>query len=263
MIIFMITMKASGTEQLAYGLLAGTTTSLFIGLFILSRRVFGHWRMAAWAQVRDLVVLSPFTMVATSCFSIYAVIDSYWATRAGDGVLASLGYSQRITIAIGNLAVVAPSAILVPKFSALVSKGIGDEFDKMLKKTLAITSAIGFTLAVGIYIGAVPLIELLFMRGAFDQNDVDRVAVILQFCLPGMSFSLLSVISLRILFCFPNIEKIAALLGILWCATYFFLSSMLYHLNGKGLAIAYSLTWTIYFFIVAYFLKIKQKKFTQ
>lgn len=250
MLIAMLISQGSGTEQLACGMLVGTCTSLILALAMLHRRVRGHWHQVAWVEVRALVMRSPYTIVAMSCFSAYAVVDSYWAPRAGEGVLASLGYSQRIMIALGNLAVAGPSAILVPKFSEIVAKGSQADFDKILKRTLATTLAIGGTLAFCLYVGAEPLIQWLFMRGEFDQHDAARVAAVLRYCLPGMVFMLLSVISLRVLFCFRDIEKLGALLGAFWGVAYFMFSAIFIHSGAEGLASAYSLTWGIYFFCV-------------
>ncbi len=237
-----------GTEQLAYGLLAGTCAALILALSMLQQRLRGHWHQVAWQEVREFVLRSPYAIVAMSCFSAYAVVDSFWAPRAGEGVLASLGYSQRIMIALGNLAVAGPSALLVPKFSEIVAKGSQADFDNMYKRTLATTFAICCTLALCLYVGAEPLIQLLFTRGAFSQQNAAQVAAVLQFCLPGMVFMLLSVVSLRVLFCFRNIEKIGALLGIFWVFTYFLFSAIFAHCGGEGLASAYSITWGIYFF---------------
>ncbi len=247
MLIAML-ISQGGTEQLAYGMLAGTCASLILALAMLQQRVYGHWQQIAWMEVRALVMSSPYTIVAMSCFSAYAVVDSYWAPRAGEGVLASLGYSQRIIIALGNLAVAGPSAILVPKFSEIVAKGSQADFDTMFKRTLATTLAISCTLALCLYVGAKPLIQWLFTRGAFGQQDAARVAAVLQYCLPGMVFMLLSVISLRVLFCFRNIEKIGALLGAFWGVAYFVFSAIFIHAGAEGLASAYSLTWGVYFF---------------
>jgi putative peptidoglycan lipid II flippase len=246
MLGFMLVAKDKGIEQMAYGLLSGTFASFVMALYLLRAHIFGHWRQAAWAEIRTIVLRSPYTIIAMSCFSAYAVVDSYWAPRAGEGVLASLGYSQRIIIALGSLAVVGPSAILVPKFSEIVGKGSQTDFDSMLKKTLTTTLAIGCALALSLYAGAEPLIKLIFTRGAFDQQDATRVAVVLQYCLPGMVCMLLSVISLRVLFCFQDVEKIAALLGIFWAALYFFLGGFFIRFSAEGLALAYSLTWMIY-----------------
>jgi putative peptidoglycan lipid II flippase len=248
-----------GTEQLAFAMLAGTCASLTLAFVMLERRVRGHWHQVSWQEVRALVMRSPYTIVAMSCFSAYAVVDSYWAPRAGEGVLASLGYAQRIMIAVGNLAVAGPSAMLVPKFSEIVAYGSKADFDRMFNKTLAVTFAIGFTLAVCLYLGAEPLIQWLFTRGAFDQQDAARATAVLQYCLPGMVFMLLSVISLRVLFCFYRVEKLAALLGVSWCFMYFFLSSHLIGFHGKGMAAAYSLTWIVYFAGAFISIKIKSK----
>jgi len=237
-----------GTEQLAYGMLAGTFLSLFLALAMLLRRLYGYWHQVAWQEVRALVIRSPFTIIAMSCFSAYAVVDSYWAPRAGEGVLASLGYSQRIIIALGSLAVAGPSAILVPKFSEIVANRNQADFDNLFHKTLAITFAIGFIIALCLYIWAEPLIQLIFTRGAFGHQDAALVAAVLQYYLPGMIFMLLSVISLRVLFCFRDIEKICALLGAFWVVIYFMFSGIFLHMGAVGLACAYSLTWGIYFF---------------
>lgn len=260
MLIAMLISKG-GTEQLAYGMLTGTCISLIFALTVLQQRMDGHWHQVAWHEVCALITGSPYTIIAMSCFSAYAVVDSYWAPRAGEGVLANLGYSQRIMIALGNLAVAGPSALLVPKFSEIITKRSQANFEKMLKSALATTFAIGSALALCLYMGAEPLIQFVFTRGAFGQQDAVSVAGVLQYCLPGMVFMLLSVISLRVLFCFREIEKISALLGAMWCLIYFSLCWHLVQYDGQGMAVAYSLTWLLYLIGVLTTIKIKSKVF--
>lgn len=246
MLGFMLIVMDKGIEQLAYGLLFGTVASFVVALYLLRSHILGHWRQAAWAEVSTLVLRSPYTIIAMSCFSAYAVIDSYWAPRAGEGVLASLGYSQRIMIALGNLAVAGPSAILVPRFSELIAANDHSSFITTLKKTLATTLAISSTLAFMLYVGAEDLIRFLFMRGEFDSKDVYDVSNILRYCLPGMVCMLISVISLRVLFCFNDIEKFSAKIGASWVVLYFLLNYIFSIYDGYGIAISYSLTWLLY-----------------
>jgi putative peptidoglycan lipid II flippase len=250
MLGLMIAAKDKGIEQMAYGLLYGTVASLLAAFYLLRVYILGHWRKAAWEEIRTIVLRSPYTIIAMSCFSAYAVIDSYWAPRAGEGVLASLGYSQRIIIALGTLVVVGPSAILVPKFSEIIADGSRVAFYVILKKTLVTTLVIGCALAMGLYAWAEPLIQLLFTRGDFDQQDAARVAAVLQFCLPGMVCMLLSVISLRVLFCFQDVEKTAALLGLFWVVAYFSLAASFIGFSARGIALAYSFTWMIYLILL-------------
>lgn len=260
MLVFMLATFGHGIEQLAFGLLFGTSVSFAVAFYLLRDKILRQWRQVRWEEVRTLVIRSPYTIIAMSCFSAYAVVDSYWGPRAGEGVLASLGYSQRIMIALGNLAVVGPSAILVPKFSELVVKGNREEFEQMLVQTLASTLGIGIVLAIVLYVGVEPLVKLLFMRGAFDQSDTLRVSNILRYCLPGMVFMLVSVIGLRILFCFTGVEKIAALLGLFWIVSYFLLSGLLVNLQGVGLAIAYSITWLVHCILLGALILQNEKK---
>lgn len=246
-------------EQLAYGLLFGTAASFVLTCYLLRSHILSHWRQAAWDEVRTLVLRSPYTIIAMSCFSAYAVVDSYWAPRAGEGVLASLGYSQRIMIALGNLAVAGPSAILVPRFSELIAANNYSAFISTLKKTLSVTLAISSILAFMLYFYSENLIQFLFMRGAFDIENSRNVASVLIYCLPGMVCMLLSVISLRVIFCFSGIEKFAAIIGIVWIVIYFFSSAILASHQAKGIATAYSLSWIIYASILIFSLLKRSK----
>jgi putative peptidoglycan lipid II flippase len=250
MLGFMVVVQNTGIEVLALGLLCGTAATFAVALYILRAQILGQWRQPKWADVSSLVLRSPYTIIAMSCFSAFAVIDSYWGPRAGDGVLASLGYAQRIMIALGNLAVAGPSAILVPKFSEIVVKKDRVRFEQMFNRVIVIALIVGFSLVLFLYLGAESLVKLIFMRGAFNQNDAMQVASVLQWYLPGMLCMLLSVISLRVLFCFPNVEGSAAAFGILWVVFYFVCSGLLVSLGAKGLAVSYSIAWIAYVFCI-------------
>ena len=262
MLACMLIATSGGIEHLAWGLLAGTTIAFLLAFYTLSGRIVCNWRDVNWSKARPIVMCAPYTLIAMTCFSAYSVIDSYWAPRGGEGVLASLGYAQRLMIALGGLAVAGPSAVIAPRFSQLVVTGNIGEFEKLFRKVLGSTFLIACSLAIMLYVGGDLIVRLLLVRGSFSQQDAEKVSEVLQYCLPGMVCMLLSAICFRIIYCFRNVEKRAAILGILWAASYFLLSGVFINLSGRGIALAYSLTWLISFiYIFALVIHYKKKRF--
>ncbi|QWD30531.1 hypothetical protein G6681_01695 [Polynucleobacter paneuropaeus] len=234
----------------AEGMLIGTIFSLLVSFILLRPRIVANLSNVAWSEINTIITRSPYAILAMTCFASYSVVDSYWAPRAGEGVLATLGYSQRIIIALGNLAVIGPSVVMVPQFSELIAKGSSRQFLHTLIKTFFVTGGIALFLAILLFGFAEEFIQFLFMRGAFELKAVNEVAKVLRYYMPGMVFMLLSVVGLRVSFCFGNNERSLAILGVSWALFYFLLSSLFFNLGAIGFAIAYSLVWTGYFLVL-------------
>lgn len=189
------------------------------------------------------------TLLAMSCFSIYAIIDAFWAPRAGPGTLASLGYSQRLIIGIGGLIIAGPSAILTPRFAARLRDDGAPALMREVIRTVLIVGSLAIGAALVLALIASPLIGAAFGRGAFDVGDVARVAIVFRSMLPGFCSMLISVVLIRALYCFAAVERSMAMLGIGWSATYFIACGMLLPWGGIGFGISYSLAWFIYMVI--------------
>lgn len=251
--LFYIMDRTVGAMPIVLGMLVGSLLAVLIGLWLLRELIFPlPWKAIAWRSLLDLAYSSAYAAMAISCFSAYAVIDAYWGPRAGDGVLATLGYAQRLVIAIGNLAIAGPSAILVPHLSEnLRDKKYGTFINLMLKAFL-IVSLISSAAAIFITIYASEIVDLLFANSILDELETSNITNTITSMAPGMVAMLLSVIGLRVLFCFENSKKIVAIVGVLWTLGYFYVSSLVY-LNGAAeIASAYSIVWFITFMIIAY-----------
>jgi putative peptidoglycan lipid II flippase len=195
----------------------------------------GHLASALWASI------------ALSCFASYLVVDAIWASRVGEGALASMGYAHRIIIGLGSLVVAGPSALFVPRFAALVETGQGAQFRRLLFAALSFTAAFGGLLAIGMYAFADLIVQLLFERGAFGGSASAVVADVLRHMAPGMLALLFSVITLRALFCLPASERAAAAMGMCFTCSYAMLSYMLLGNGIVGIAMAYSISWISFF----------------
>ncbi len=252
-LLFSLLDSTVGITALPLGLLAGTLAANLAGILLLRHRLLlPPLEHQSWKEMLRLACNSPYTAIAMTCFSSYALVDAYWAPQAGEGVLATLGYAQRLLIAFGNLAVAGPSAVLVPHMAELMRKNNIVEFRRFFLRTLLAISVIGLSIAVIISIYAKEIVRLLFAHGVFGADEVNSVASTLQYLAPGMVAMLLSVISLRALFCLDGTKNVAVLLGLGWTLAYFIASMLTYKYGALGLAAGYSATWLLYFSILAF-----------
>ncbi len=237
------------------GMLIGTMTATGLGLYWLRDYLFPlELNNFLKNEIKELLLHSPYVVIAMSCFSAYSVIDSYWAPRAGDGALASLGYSQRLIIALGNLAVAGPSAVLVPHFAEFIRDKNVTGFRRFLVRSLLVVGGISTLIALFLAAFSEKLIHILFARGAFGDQQVVLVSSVLRHMTPGMVCMLMSVIALRALFCTENSKKIAAILGFSWMVLYFITSYFLYPAGAASLAWGYSIVWLGYLTFICFIL---------
>lgn len=236
-----------GIAAVPAGMLAGTAGAVAGGVFLLRSHLFPlPWKRLLWPELRQLAYSSPYTAVAMSCFSSYAVVDAYWAPHAGQGALASLGYAQRLVIALGSFVVAGPSAVLVPRFADFVREHDYHGFLQFLLRALIVVGAIAAGVAILLAVFAERIIELLFSYGAFGHEEVAIVASTMRHMTPGMVAMLISVISMRAIFCLRGATKIAAIMGVIWVILYF-IASFYFHVDGAvGLATGYSIVWFLF-----------------
>jgi putative peptidoglycan lipid II flippase len=232
-----------GILTVPIGLAVGTGVMAILAAFFIGGPARTWPRKSDVAQLATFVPALISATFAVSCFTAYVVVDAYWAPRAGPGVLATLGFSQRLLIGIGSLIVAGPSAVLTPYFAARVARGDWRGFRRL---SFGVAAVAGVSAAIGaILLGltAPLLVEAAFGRGAFDAGDVQRVTGTFIAMLPGFSAMIVAVIATRALYCLPTATWPAAVLGVSWVGVYFVSSSLLHKHGAPGLGLAFSVSW--------------------
>lgn len=243
-ILVLLTVPVRAIWIVAIGVLIGTLSVTLIGWWL--QRVHFSWRSrlrsdgAATVAIRSSAWLS---VVALTCFSSYAVIDSFWAPRTGQGALAALGYAQRILIGAGNLVILGPSAIAVPMLARIAVNGDTAQFRRTSALIVLGVGGGAGVIALGIFGFSDRIVSLLFERGAFDAAAAHQVSSALGHLAPGMAAMLIGVMLMRAIFCIPNSFRHAAIIGLGWSVLYFALSGLLADRGVTGIADAYSLAW--------------------
>jgi putative peptidoglycan lipid II flippase len=235
-----------GLLSVSLGLLAGSAAATSVLLYFASKSI----RLFDWlpSGVPDMVRYTgqvPLYLLAMLCFTAYQSIDTFWGARLGVGNLASLGYAQRILIAVGNLVISGPSAVLMPQLARAYHEANEEAFLALVKRIVKLVLACAAFPALAVALLATPMVRLLFARGAFDLAAVARLAGILPFLLTGMVSMLAVTILFRVLFAQKSVVGPAAI-GILCASSYFLLCGWLSpRLGLKGIGVAYIISWSI------------------
>jgi putative peptidoglycan lipid II flippase len=241
-----------GIMAVPIGMLMGLVISFSWGLFTLKRYLFPlpSLKNLLWKELGELIRNSPYTAIAMSCFSSNLVVDAYWAPQSEQGTLATLGYVQRIVVGFGSILVAGPSSALVPPMAGFIRDRNYPEFRRLLLRSLKITGGLAFCVVLPLVFFSPEFINFLFSHAGFRQKESAVLASTLSHMAPAMIPMLVSVISLRSLFCFPNVGRDPAKLSLVWTVLYFSLSYLLYSKGAVGLATGYSIVWLVFSVLV-------------
>lgn len=241
----LILVSSQGIWVAIVGMFAGTLLSAGIGLWLAKAMLFPmarFWRLS-WSKkiVAGNSIL--WSTIALSVFGTYQIVDAAFASQLGEGALASIGFAQRITIGFGSLIVAGPSALLVPRLARLVQAGETKAFRRLFYQALAFTGVGGLVLALSFFLFADTLVQILFERGKFSAADTEMLADVLRAMSPGLVAMIISVVTLRALFCLPGTARAAGLLAIAYTVSYAAFSGLLLGHGLSGIGTAYSLSW--------------------
>lgn len=241
-----------GPLAVAWGMLAGFLWAIpMLLIHTFPALDFSTRCLLLWKDVAAYLCRAPLIMLAMLCFAMFQSVDAYWAPQIGTGNLAYLGYSQRILVALGSLVIAGPAAVILPRLAEAYADGRIKDLLHDTRRAVRMVIAFALPVALSVSILAVPLVRLLFERGAFDQHATQGVATILPLMMVGMMAMLCVVMVFRALFAKHDIA-LASVLGILATALYFGLSGLLSQSLGvEGIALAYALTWWLVMFMSA------------
>jgi putative peptidoglycan lipid II flippase len=235
-----------GTLSIAWGLFIGAVcASAWLALSIRAELAAVPAFSGPWNDVWHYLSTLPVVFVATLIFGVHQLSDAFWAPRLGDGQLSLLGYAQRLLVAVGNLVIVGPSAVLVPTMTAAHLAGRNEEVRAVCGRALRLVLTFAALAAVVISVLALPIVQLVFQRGAFDRAATQGLASILPIMMLGMVAMLMVVMILRALFAISQ-TRAAAAISVLTGSLYFFGSGALGSTLGlNGIAGAYAISWWV------------------
>lgn len=138
-------------------------------------------------SVRRVMVLSMPVLIGTGIQSINTYVDRTIASFLPDGSIAALSYANRLnTFALGIFS----TAIATVIYPTLSKNSVSENKEGFLKALKFAVSAILYILmpvTVGAMVLRVPIVRILFERGAFDERSTYLTSIALFYFSIGMT----------------------------------------------------------------------------
>jgi putative peptidoglycan lipid II flippase len=243
-----------GIKGLVLGMLASGIAAVIVlflgntkGSFMSSGMTFG----SVLSSARVFRPILPVT-ISLLPFTMLQAIDAYWATRLPEGSMSYLGYSSRLTLALGNLVLNGIYIVIMP-YMAEDAAGTDDGIF-MSRLSGAINGVLFFfiPLVAFIILHRVSIISLLFKRGAFSEASVEGVSTVLPFYMLGLLAMGPTTVISRAYFA-KNASKRFGLMALFFVALYAVLSGVLSeHLSYQGIGVSYLVFWVLLFVASAF-----------
>ena len=106
-------------------------------------------------------------------------VDRAMATTLQTGSVAALNYAYRLALVVGQLSGLAVSTALFPRMSEQAAGGDQPGLRDSLAGGLRFVWLVGLPAAAGLVVLRLPLVEVLFERGAFDKEATTAVSAVL------------------------------------------------------------------------------------
>lgn len=203
---------------LAYGLVASVLVQL---IFILPSVIKHRFRYKLVLDMKDvylreMLILAVPIIIGTSVNQLNVLVDKNIASRIAVGGISALNYANRLNVFIQGLFVAPVVTVIYPSISKQVINKDFTGLKKVINESIIYISLLVIPATVGAMVLAKPIIELLFLRGQFDQVAADMTAQALFYYALGMfAFALREVFS-RVFYSYKDTKTptINAIIGV-------------------------------------------------
>jgi len=180
-------------RAIAIGVTAGGIIQMLFQVpFILKNGIrfsFSNLKKAFFHPgVRKVMRLISPTLLGMGAYQINIIATTRIANNAGEGIVSSLQFSNRLEELILGIFVVSLSTVILPELSSNAKKGEWENFNKNLVFGIKLTAMISIPAMVFTLLMRYEIVTLLFKYGKFDDESVRLTAYALMFHISGLFF---------------------------------------------------------------------------
>lgn len=128
-------------------------------------------------------------LIGMGLLQLNTVINLRFSSRFSEGTVSYINYVDRLIELPLSLISVSLGTALLPMLSDLWTQKKNSEFAEVTRKSLELNLYLSWFAAIGLYVLAIPIVDLLYGRGKFGPEDVKMTADILQSYAAIMIFS--------------------------------------------------------------------------
>ncbi|MBC7370033.1 MAG: murein biosynthesis integral membrane protein MurJ [Bdellovibrionaceae bacterium] len=108
------------------------------------------------------------------------IVNLKYASGLGDGAISYIYWADRLLELPLSLVAVSLGAALLPSLSGMWARGERARMASTANYYLRLNLFIAVPAALGLYVLALPIVEVLFMRGRFTMQDAEATAAVLR-----------------------------------------------------------------------------------
>ncbi len=166
-----------------------------IGMLWFSRRRLRMPYRPKWdrkdADLRRVGILVLPVLLGSGINQIYTLIDRMLASGLPAGSIAALAYSNKLSAFVQGLASASIVSVFYAQMASHAAKGDEPEYKLLLRRSIGVLLLLLVPTTAGLVALSVPIIRLIYERGAFDAAATQVTATALLFYAIGLSaFSL-------------------------------------------------------------------------
>lgn len=245
-IIALLVLATPGISTLVWATLIGTLLQAMLLVFAFRRWTAESlpklsFRSPHWRKMSLAVVV---TLVGQALISVTTVVDQFYAARLQTGDIATLGYANRLLGLVLSLGALTVSRATLPVFS-MIRRTERTHLQQLARRWAWLMLVAGLIAAGALMVVAVPLVSLLFERGAFKASDTEIVSRAFLFGLPQVPIYFTSMVIVSVLASRKQHLAIALISGAALCAKVTFNSVLVPVLGLNGLLLATSLMYVV------------------
>jgi putative peptidoglycan lipid II flippase len=136
--------------------------------------------------VRQVLRLMAPRVLGLATVQLNFLVETILASGLGTGAVSALNYAWRVMLLPQGVVAQSVAIAAFPTFSDQYARGQLDHLRSALSATLRVILFIAIPAAIGMLVLRVPLIQLLFERGQFQDTSTELVATALGFYALGL-----------------------------------------------------------------------------
>lgn len=166
----------------AWGVVAGGVTQFLLVAHALMKlgwlpRLCWNFKVDGFKAI--LLNMVP-GMLGLGILQLMSIVNIVFASRLPEGTHSYIYWADRIFELPQSLFAISLGTALLPTLSELWSEGRAEKMRSVGQKGVRLLLFLALPSAVGLYVLAQPIIELIYLRGNFNVRDATQTAEVLQ-----------------------------------------------------------------------------------
>lgn len=160
---------------LAIGLLLSSFGQFIYLRILIGRRTnFKHQRILNFhdTNIRQMLILVGPVFISTGVNQLNSIVDRSMASGLVEGSVSALNYSSEVANMVTQVVILSLTTILYPKMTELFAREDKEEKNSFTLTYINVVSLLVLPLAALIFVFSKEIVQILFGRGAFNEETV-------------------------------------------------------------------------------------------